>query len=243
MCLFLWLREHPPAGDAFCLCNNKPDVTQSWPLAVISSQICANASWQLARHDVVWPGPRLALQAIAAFTGWRSSTCYTATAALSALYKDPSIRPQLPWRWRLRLISCQAGRSALPHPWVSGVKEGGRFKRQISAKEEQLFTSDRTGKYQIFHYCNNHLQLLLKTWELIILFNENLFKLERLKRIVEFKALNCLLGGFEDPQHVNVGAQSFLTYVRKYFIQTKTQAAQVKMCPSFIRFLQISKND
>lgn len=142
MCLFfldfknILLQEMPSASVIISWCR------QSWPLAVISSPICANASWQLARHDAVWPGPRLALQAIAAFTGWRSSTCCTATAALSALYKDLSIRPRLPWRRRLRLSSCQAGGSALPHPWVSGVKEReglrGRLVRERSSSSQVI---------------------------------------------------------------------------------------------------------
>lgn len=140
---FLRLWEHPPAGDSVSVIISLMP-TLSWPLAVISSPICANVSWQLARHDVVWPGPRLAPQATAAFTGWRSSTCYTATAALSALYKDPSIRPRLPWRWRLRLISRQDGGSALPHPWVSGVKEReGLRGRLVQERSSSSQWSDR----------------------------------------------------------------------------------------------------
>lgn len=54
---------------------------------------------------------------------------FIARERLCPPYKDLSIHPWLPWRQWLQLVSTQAGGSALPHPWVSGIKEWqGGFK-------------------------------------------------------------------------------------------------------------------
>ena len=124
--------------------------TQNRPLTGVGFVIYDNVSWQLARHGVALTRPCRPFQP-SLTEGAPPATWRSLSQRLCPSCKDLSVHPRLPWRQWLQFISAINGGLALPHPWVSGMKDEdcSEGKWEISAKEEQRLTIDQTPGSQL----------------------------------------------------------------------------------------------